>query len=141
MDNGEGDGGTLVRDTDRKPLVFRLFRPRFEGSLPSEPNSFPLSIDEVSLSWELGDWEVDATATLGVAIYWLKVEAETAFDLDTCGEVSLELALLWTETDLRRVQSVLSYEPGSRLAIAIDWDIDLDVGQLDKLAVNLQIEW
>ncbi len=117
-----------------------------EGDLPNEPNPFPISITEVSLTWEIGEWEIEATAVLDpddwiADLYWLEVKAEGTFDLDTCGEVSLGLMFLWTETMLGRTRFVTTYEPGDMLSIAIDGDIDLDAGQLDRLALELQIEW
>ena len=118
----------------------------FEGSLPSEPNLLPISINEASLTWESGKWEMVAAAILDPSdwindLYWLELEAEAAFDLDTSGEVSLDLALFWTETSLGRVLSVFTYEPSDMFSIAIECNIDLDIGQLDRLALELQIEW
>lgn len=118
----------------------------FDGSFPTEPNLLPLSIDESSLTWESGDWEIEANAYFNPNdwvddLYWLEIEAEAAFDLDTCGEISLDLTLLWTETVLGRAQFVLTYEPSDKFSIGIDWDIDLDNEQPDRLALELQIEW
>ena len=33
----------------------------FDGSLPNTPSFFPLAIDETALSWEVADWEIEAT--------------------------------------------------------------------------------
>jgi len=113
----------------------------FEGSISTEPNPFPFSIDEVSLAWDVGGWEVDATAAPEAAIYWLEIEADTAFDLDPCGEVSLDLTFLWTEIRLGRVCFVLIYEPSTQLAIIFESDIDLETEQLDRLVLGVTIEW
>ena len=118
----------------------------FEGSLPSEPNLLPISINEASLTWEIGEREMVATAILDSNdwiddLYWLELEVEAAVNLGTSGEVSLNLALFWTETSLGRALSVFTYEPGDMFSIAIECNIDLDIGQLDRLAVELQIEW
>ena len=118
----------------------------FEGSFPNEPSLLPISIDEASLAWDIEEWEIVSTAYIDPDewvddLYWLEVEAEGAFDLHTCGQVSLNLALLCTQTALGRARSVLTYEPSDKFAIAIDWDIDLDNGQLDRLALELQIGW
>jgi len=118
----------------------------FEGSFPSEPNLFPISIDEGSLTWESGDWEIEANVYFNPDewiddVYWLEVELEAKFDLDTCGEVSLDLVHLWTEIELGRVRSALTYEPSDKLSIAVEWDIDLDNEQMDRLTLVLQIKW
>jgi len=117
-----------------------------EGNLPGDPNLFPISIDRVSLTCVVKEWEIVSTAYIDpdewvADLYWLEVEAEGVFDLHTCGQVSLNLALLCTQTALGRARSVLTYEPSDKFAIAIDWDIDLDNGQLDRLALELQIGW
>ncbi len=117
-----------------------------EGSFPSVPNILPLTITEVVLTWEIGEWEIEVTAALDpdewiADLYWLEVEAEAAFDLGSCGEVSLDLTFLWTETALGRTQFVIAYEPRDEFSIAINADIDLDTGQLEYLALELQIEW
>jgi len=117
-----------------------------EGDLPSAPNLLPISIDEASLTWEVEEWEIEANVYFNANdwiddLYWLEVEAETAFDLDPSGEVALELALLWTESTLGRAQSVLTYEPGDKVSIAIEGNINLDDGLLDWLALELQMEW
>lgn len=116
------------------------------GDLPNEPNLFPISITEASLAWEIGEWEIKATAALDpnnwiAGLYWLEIEAEAAFDLDTCGELFLDLTFLWTETILGRSQFAIAYEPGEVFSIAMNADIDLDTGQLDRLGLELQIEW
>ncbi|MCK5246416.1 hypothetical protein KAR02_05930 [Candidatus Bipolaricaulota bacterium] len=118
----------------------------FEGSLPSEPNLLPISINEASLTWEIEEWEMVATAILDSNdwiddLYWLELEVEATVNPGISGEVSLDLALLWTETSRGRALSVFTYEPGDMFSIAIECNIDLDIGQLDRLAVELQIEW
>jgi len=128
------------------PLCAGTLDLEFEGSFPNEPNLLPISIDEVSLTWETDEWEIEANVYLNPDewiddLYWLEVESEAAFDLDTCGDVSLDLTLLWTETALGRAQSALTYEPGDKFSIAIISDIDLNTGQMDRLALELQTEW
>ena len=118
----------------------------FEGSFPNEPNLLPISIDEASLAWDIEEWEIEINVYLNPDdwiddVYWLEVEAEAAFDLDAYGEVILDLALLWTETVLGRACSVLTYEPSDRFSVAIDWDIDIDNRQMDRLALELHTEW
>ena len=118
----------------------------FEASFPNEPNLFPISIDEASLTWEIEEWEIEANVCFNPDewiddLYWLEVEAETALDLGACSEMSLDLTLLWTETKLGRMRPALTYEPNDEFSICVDWDIDLDEGQLDKLALELQTEW
>ena len=118
----------------------------FEGSFPNEPNLLPLSIDEASLIWKIEEWEIEANVYFNSDdwvddLYWLEIEAEAAFDLDTGEEMSLDLTLLWTETRLGRMRPTLTYEPSDKLSIAVEWDIGLDDEQLDSLALELQTEW
>ncbi|MFC2106358.1 hypothetical protein ACFLS0_06380 [Candidatus Bipolaricaulota bacterium] len=118
----------------------------FEGSFPNEPNLLPLSIDEACLTWEIEGWEIEANVYFNPDdwvddLYWLEIDAEAAFDLDTGEEMSLDLTLLWTETKLGRMRPTLTYEPSDKLSIAVNWDIDLDDEQLDSLALELQTEW
>ena len=118
----------------------------FEGSFPNEPNLLPISIDEASLAWDIEEWEIETNVHLNPDdwiddVYWLEIEAEAAFDLDADSEVSFELALLWTEHRLGRAQAVLTYEPSDRFSVAIDWDIDIDDRQMNRLALELHTEW
>ncbi|GAG14759.1 unnamed protein product, partial [marine sediment metagenome] len=113
----------------------------FEGSFPNEPNLLPISIDEVSLTWGTEEWEIEANVYLNPDewiddLYWLEVEAEATFDLDTCGKVSLDLTLLWTESKLGRARFVLTYEPNDKFSIAID----LNNEQLGSLVLEPQTE-
>ena len=122
------------------------FEVEFEGSFPNELNLFPISIDEASLAWDIEEWEIEANVYFNPDewiddLYWLEVKAQTVFDLDTRGEVSLDLTFLWTESKLGRMRPVLTYEPSDKHSIAIDWDIDLDVGRMNRLALELQTEW
>ena len=118
----------------------------FEGSFPNEPNLFPISIDEACLTCEIEEWEIEANVYFNPDewvddLYWLEVEAEATFDLNTCREMSLDLTLLWTGTKLGRIRPVLTYEPNDKFSICVEWDIDLDEGQMDRLALELQTEW
>ncbi|MFC2078868.1 hypothetical protein ACFLSZ_02700 [Candidatus Bipolaricaulota bacterium] len=118
----------------------------FEGTFPDEPALLPLSINEAALALEIGEWEIDTTAILDPNnwiddLYWLELEAEATFDLGPCSEVSLGLTFLWTEIDLGRVLTVLAIELADNLATAVAWDLDLDAKQLDRIGLELQIEW
>ena len=122
------------------------FELEFEGSFPNEPNLLPISIDEACLTWDIEEWEIEANVYFNPDewiddLYWLEVEATATFDLDTCGEVSLDLTFLWTETALGRAQSALTYEPTDKFSIGIEWDIDLDDEEMNRFALELQTEW
>ena len=116
----------------------------FEGDFSNSPSILPITITEAVLTWELEEWELEATAVLDQDewlddIYWLELQAETAVDLGNCGEISLELTFLWTETNLGRSRFALVYEIGDPFTIIIEGD--LDIGQLDCLSLELGIEW
>ncbi len=127
-------------------LCAATFDLEFEASFPNEPNLLPISIDEACLTWDIEEWEIEANVYFNPDewiddVYWLEVEANATFDLDTCGEVSLDLTFLWTESKLGRARSVLTYEPVEKFSIAIEWDIHLNDERLDRLALELQTEW
>ena len=73
--------------------------------------------------------------------YWLELEADTEIDLGSCGEISLEFTLLWTESTLGRSHFALSYESTASLSISIEGDIDLEDGEWDQISLTLGTEW
>jgi hypothetical protein len=118
----------------------------FEGEFPNTPNLLPLAITEAVLSWEIGEWELEATAILDpdkwiAKTYWFELQADAAIDLGACGEVTLELTFLWTETDLGRSLFALAYESEDPFSVSIEGDFDLENGELDQLSLTLQSEW
>jgi hypothetical protein len=118
----------------------------FEGEFPNTPNLLPLAITEAVLTWEIGEWELEATAILDpdkwiAKTYWFELQADAAIDLGDCGEVTLELTFLWTETDLGRSLFSLAYESEDPFSISIEGDFDLENGELDQLSLTLQSEW
>lgn len=117
-----------------------------EGEIENSSSLHSLVITEAVLTWEVEDWELEATAVLNpsdwiLKIYWLEVQADAVFDLDACGEVSLELTFLWTEIDLGRACWGMTYEPCESFTITIEGDFDLENGELDHVALSLGIEW
>lgn len=118
----------------------------FEGEFPNAPSILPVAITEAVLAWEISDWEIEATAVMAPSewiddIYWFELQAEAAFDLDVCGEVSLDLTFLWTEVALGRTRFALVYETCDSLTITVEGDFDLTISQLDCLSLVLGIEW
>jgi len=119
---------------------------KIEGSTPNSPSILPIAITEAVLTWELEEWKLEAAAILDTdewiaKAYWLELQAKVAFDLDDCSEVSLEVVFLWTETNLGRSRFALGYEIGDPFTITIEGDLDLDIGQLDCLSLELCTEW
>lgn len=118
----------------------------FEGEFPNAPHLLPLMINEAVASWEIGEWDLELTAILEPSnwiakTYWLELEADIDIDLGCCGEASLELTWLWTESTLGRSRFVLSYESEPSLSMAIECDVDLEDGELDQIALTVGTEW
>jgi hypothetical protein len=98
------------------------------------------------VTWETEGWELEATAILDPddwisKIYWLEVQAEGAIDLGSSSCLSLELTFLWTEIDLGRVCWAMAYESCESVTITTEGDFDIENGELDSLALSLELEW
>lgn len=117
-----------------------------EGDFTNSSSLHSLVITEAVLTWEVEEWELEATAILNPSdwiskTYWLVVQAEAGIDLGDCGEVLLELTFLWTEIDLGRARWAMAYEPYESFTITIEGDLDLENGELDRSALSVEIEW
>ena len=117
-----------------------------EGGFPKVPGLLPLTFVEFNLESDVGDFTFEATAYGDPAdwvddLYWLETEAEIDMDIDACGELTLDIALLWTETDLGVVEWDAAYEVSGGLTLAVSARIDCLAEQLDAIGISVAIEW
>ena len=117
-----------------------------EGDLPNAPSLLPVVIQEITIDWEVDPWEIEATVivdpneTIDDA-YWLAIEASG--DLGSglaCGDLSIDLIMLWDEAHLGRFGAELSLEPGDDVTVELAFDLS-STGDDDSISLGLHVAW
>lgn len=117
-----------------------------EATLPGFPCLGELREAEIVASWECGPWETETTIRLDPDdwiddLYWLEIEADLEIDLVPCGELAATLVLDWIQTTLGRIEVESTWSPSERTTFSAATARDLDTGQLEEIAFNLEFEW
>lgn len=117
-----------------------------EAELPGFPCLGELREPEIVACWEFGPWEAEATIRLDPDdwiddLYWLEVETGFEIDLLPRGELATTLVLDWAETALGRIEVESVYSPTERIALGTATARDLDTGQLEEIALTMELDW
>jgi len=117
-----------------------------EAELPGFPRLGEVRKAEIVASWACEPWETEATIRLDPDdwiddLYWLEVEADLEIDLVPCGELAATLVLDWTETTLGRIEMESTWSLTKRISFGGAATRDLESGQLEEVAFNLEFEW
>ena len=117
-----------------------------EAELPGFPHLGEVRDVEVVASWECSPWETEVTIRLDPDdwiddLYCLEVEADLEIDLVPCGELAMTVVFDWTETTLGRVEVECTWSLTERVSLGCDVTRDMETGQLEEVAFNLEFEW
>jgi len=117
-----------------------------EAELPGFPHLGEVREVEIVASWECGPWETEATIRLDPDdwiddLYWLEIETDLEIGLVPCGELAMTVVLDWTETTLGRIEVETTWSPTDRISFGFAATRDLEAGEFEEVAFNLEFEW